>query len=129
MRPEKRQHERMPLPAAALISDSVKVCEGDVVDVSVGGMAVERVPSSMLKKLPKNFSAVVSSGGSNAKVTMAPKWFKREASGVYFTVGFKVVGPSDAWHTLIKRTAASVDSLIRKKAIDPWASARNVRAA
>ena len=99
---EKRQHHRVTLRATALLTDTYKICEGDIVDVSIGGMAIERVPNKMLKTLPKEITAVVLFGESNAKVMMVPKWYQADTTGVYSTVGFKITGLFDAWHTFMR---------------------------
>ena len=128
MNTEKRKHKRVSLPATASISDAVRVCEGDIVDVSFGGMAIERVLSSMLKNLPAKFTAVVSFREGNAKVIMAPKWYKKEAGGAYSTVGFKIIGQFDAWETFLRRATgladnSSTDVPFKRHSIDAWGTA------
>ena len=123
MSPEKRQHKRVSLPASVSITDTFKTCEGDVVDVSIGGMAIGRVLNSMLNNLPKKFTAVVSFRGGHAKVIMAPKWYKKEAIGAYSTVGFKIIGLFDNWHTFMRRATGITDISIMKDPVDVWGSA------
>ena len=128
MSTEKRKHKRVSLPATASISDAVRVCEGDIVDVSFGGMAIERVRSNMLINLPTKFTAVVSFKEGNAKVIMVPKWYKKEAGGAYSTVGFKIIGPFDAWETFIIRATGLADNSntgasFKRHSIDAWGTA------
>jgi len=118
MSTERRQHERVSLLATVSLADTFKVCEGDIVDVSIGGMAIERVPSCMLKDLPKKFTAVVSFREGVAKVKMSPKWFKKDATGFYSTAGFKITELFDVWHTFMRRTTGLIDTSIKNDLID-----------
>ena len=119
----KRQHERVSLSAIVSIANTTKACEGDVVDVSFGGVAIERVLSNMLKDFPKQLTVVISFRGGNVKVITTPKWYKNEANGIFSTVGFKVIGSIDAWHTFVRRATGLIDNSTKTDPIDIWGSA------
>lgn len=110
MNKENRLHRRVPLHGAASITDAMRVCEADIVNISYGGIAVDRFLNSMLKDLPKHFTAVISAGGFNAKVTMAPKWSRKIQHGAYSTVGFEIIGPFGTWHDFVRRAAGATHS-------------------
>lgn len=119
METEKRKHQRVSLPATVSLSDQMLACEGDVVDVSMGGIAIERVPPSLLRNLPKAFTGVVSYRGKNVRISLVPRWYKKDAMGLYTTVGFKVNGSTaSAWScfvagcTSLRQPAEEVDECV-----------------
>lgn len=102
MGPEKRQQQRVALRATALLTDTWTICEGNIVDVSIGGMALDRVPSSMVQDLPGKFTAVVLFRECSAKVIMTPKWVSADSNGGYCTVGFQITGLFAGWQAFMK---------------------------
>lgn len=92
METEKRKHSRTPFLTTVSLSDQIRACEADVVDVSMGGIAIERIPSVLLKDMPKIFTGIVSYRGKNVRVSLTPRWYKKDRSGMYGTIGFQVNG-------------------------------------
>lgn len=108
MTPDKRKHRRVPLLATASLCDSLRCCESDVVNVSMGGLQIDRIPTSFMKDLPKKFTAIITYRDKTARVTLAPRWYKKDSSPFYTTVGFSVISGSSVWHSFIEGTTGMI---------------------
>jgi hypothetical protein len=118
---EKRRYKRANIIASASVSDNYKCCETDIIDVSLTGLAIDRVPNALLKDLPKRFTVVVTHKDATAKVTAVVKWYKKDAALPYATVGLSIDMLNSIWFNFIERTTGYIYS-DKIEMTDVWGS-------
>ena len=103
MNAEYRKHVREVFLSSISLSDSLHVSESDIVNISLNGVGIERVPEGLIKKIKTNpYVGSFSKGKENIKLNLRPVWYKKDKELSYYTVGFEILKATSNWSSLLK---------------------------
>jgi len=117
---ENRIYKREQFLGTVDLTDGLRVCATDTVNISVSGIALDRVPEALIKNIKNghtSFTGVVNKGTFTAKVSLRPIWYKK-IDAMYYMVGFEVKKVAGSWFAFIKDTT----KLVKDPVNDVWGS-------
>ncbi len=87
------------------IADGRVVLNGNVEDISSGGLRMTNLPDSFSDK-ERNYMTVISGMGKHFKVLVRPCWSKQVVGNKSIEVGFRIIEAPWEWEELIVSTVS-----------------------
>lgn len=115
------------------VTDGTRIFSDCVVtNVSLGGLAIDNLPSNAIKKAcsssstVKKFTAIITRGGTRIKLDITPRWFKNTLNP-YTTAGFATVSPKSSWVDFVTANTSLSVPAREKLDDDAWAGVKMKR--